>query len=147
MSNEFNNPVGKTSKASKSSGRSVQSSLFMASLHKEMDFLKSNKNRVVEAAKQYLEEGCTTEEAKELLGIDGYPPEFIPAAIRMASQEDYTTNNLLKWGFNAEDSYGRIITHDDLNVEIKAASKEEAWRKTEELIDSDGDVLEVFQVK
>ena len=141
---------GKTPRPSKSSGRSVQSSIFMASLHKEMDALKNDKGRTIEAARQYLDEGCTSQEAKELLAIDGHPAEFIPAAIRMASQENHDHDregSLQKWGFNAEDSYGRIVTHADMNVEIQASSKDEAWQKTEELVDSDGAVLEVFRIK
>ena len=147
--------MDKGSKQSKATARSVQSAIFIGSLRKELDKLESQRSRMVEAANAYLNEGCSSDEVKELLIIDGYNASSVTSYVKELEEGDKGTkrqaskasSGIPKWGFSLEDSYGRIITSSDLKVDIEASTEEEAWARTEKFLsDTDNDPSQLIDV-
>jgi hypothetical protein len=137
----------------KASVRQIQSSLFMSGLSKAMGKLSSEykKDSMVKAAHQYVSDGMTIGETKELLKLDGYDPMLIDAYANNIDQNEFVEDNTPDWAFDAEDSYGRIYASSDFNIIVKANNKDEAWQQAEanlEGLSSTGinRIIDVYQV-
>ena len=53
-----------------------------------------------------------------------------------------------QWGFELEDAYGRIVSHDDLKISLEASSEADAMAKVEQLVvEGEADrVIRVFRI-
>jgi len=133
-------------------GRNIQRDMFLSSLRQQMDHMSSSmrKGKLEEAAQTYLDEGCSPEEAQELLTIDGYNREMVKACLaRVASVEEPETK-MPQWGFEVEDAYGRTVSNFDVDVTITAATEKEAFEKVSCLLGVDDnrkkDAIRVFRL-
>lgn len=124
----------------KQSGRSIQSTLFIGSLMKEMGKLAENKGRLIEKADEYLSRGCSQDETEELLSIDGFDQDMISAYLTsFSSTEPMESETGSLWGFEVKGSCGDKVTHEDLDIEIRASSKEDAKIKLQAIMDKEKD--------
>lgn len=123
-------------------GRNIQRDIFLSSLRKQMDKMSSSmrKGDLEEAADGYLKEGCTSEEAVELLTIDGFDTDMARSCLeRLASKSEVLDDDAPQWGFEVEDAYGRTINNFDLDMTITASNEKDAMKKAEELLFSEPD--------
>lgn len=120
---------------SKSTGRDIQTSIFLKSLRKEMDKMASSlrKGEMIKEAFNYLEDGCDPSEVEELLIIDGFDRDLVHSYFKKTLRSSVVEGNV-RWGFDIEDVYGKIVTHEDLGLEIHAFDESEALGKAEEMV-------------
>lgn len=121
----------------RSSVKQIQSSIFFSNLRKEMDKMAFifKKDDLIKSAQQYVKDGMTIEETQELLKLDGFDPILVEAYVQNLTEEDFAEENIPQWGFDIEDSHGRIYSSSELNIVIGANNREEAWDKAEEEIE------------
>jgi hypothetical protein len=140
-------------------GRNIQQALFLSSLRKQMDHMSSSmrKGRLEESAQTYLNEGCSPDEAMELLTIDGYNPEMVKACLSKVasfnsgvSWNEEPEDKTPKWGFEVDDAYGRTVSNFDLDITITAGTESEALEKVAQLLgsgdDQKRDAIKVFRL-
>jgi len=123
-------------------GRNIQRDIFLKSLREQMDKMSSSmrKGDLEEAAENYLREGCSTEEAAELLAIDGFDGDVAKSCLdKLAASHEVIDDSIPQWGFEVEDTYGRTITNSDLDITITAATEREALKKAEDILFSEPD--------
>ena len=136
----------------KQTGRSIQTSLFVGSLMKEMGKLAKSKGRLVVSADAYLSRGCSREETEELLAIDGFDRDMIDSYLSStAAAEQSEQDRGQLWGFEIKGSCGDKVTHDDLDIEIRAATKDEAVIKLKAFMEDEKDaglekIVDVFEI-
>jgi hypothetical protein len=107
---------------------------------KEMGKLAENKGMLIEKAEDYLSRGCSRDETEELLSIDGFDPDMISAYLTsFASSEPAESETGSSWGFEVKGSCGDKVTHEDLDIEIRASTKEEATIKLQAIMDKEKD--------
>jgi len=95
-----------------------------------MDKMAVFNDNLVKAASAYIGDGCSVKETKELLSIDGYEQEIVDHYFsKRASKADG-----IMWGFDVEDSYGKILTSEDLGIEICASDEKQAFARAEEMV-------------
>jgi len=128
-----------SSNVNKSSGRNVQSSLFIKSLRKEMDKMSSSlhKDELVVKASEYFSDGCSAGEVEELLTIDGFNSELVHSCVHEMTIESLD-KNIIPWGVDLEDNQGNIISHEDLNIEVLARDEKTARTRAEDLVKEAG---------
>lgn len=107
------------------------------SLHKKTHEALASRQKWVKMARQYIDDGMEREECIELLQIDGLSKEAAGAYIDMAVENIEKDSS--EYSFQFEDSFGRVWSSSDIGKFIKAASDEEAWSKSEELIFSEAE--------
>ena len=133
-------------------GRSIQTSLFIGSLMKEMGKLAKSKGRLVVSADAYLSKGCSREETEELLAIDGFDRDMVDSYLSStASAEQVDHEKGRFWGFEIRGSCGDKVTHEDLDIEIRAATRDEAVGKLKAIMDEEKDagldkIVDVFEI-
>lgn len=147
--------MGKTrmdiqSSTDRTTAREIQRHLFIGSLHREMDRMEaraSTRNASLAAAAEgYLRDGCSRDEAVELLILDGFPADLARNQVgtlltREASaqpEEERGTD----WDFYFEDSLGRRCRGSQFGLTVTANSKEEAMEKAAQLVASGDDSKE-----
>jgi len=135
----------------RSTGNEIQRTLFLSSLRQELNKIADIHTKIVSSAREYLSQGMNVEETKELLMIDGFDSELIKSCMNQFSHSIDPANIITgkRWGFDVEDTYGRITTSADLGKVITAASEDEAWEKAEEFItteDSDKGMERIVEV-
>jgi hypothetical protein len=111
--------------------------MFFSNLHAQMDKMagKLHKSELFKAAKAYLGQGFSATEAEELLTMDGYDPDLIQSCIvSLASDKAEPATGEHEWGFEVEDSYGRVSSSFDLGITIRAKNETEAMTKTEKIL-------------
>lgn len=121
--------------ASRSTGNDIQSSIFLKSLRQQMDKMASSlrKDELVKTASSYMNDGCSEKEAEELLILDGFDKELVQSYLSKLSATQHDENDI-RWGFDLEDSYGKILTHEDLGIEVFAADEKDAMVKAEQMV-------------
>ena len=120
---------------------------------REMGKLAESKGRLVANAEEYLSRGCSRDETEELLSIDGFDNDMISAYLTSsASVEPVETETGRVWGFEVKGSCGDKVTHEDLGMEIRAATKEEATIKLQAIMDKEKDaglekIINIFEIE
>jgi hypothetical protein len=136
----------------KQTGRSVQTSLFIGSLMKEMSKLAEGRGMLVARAEEYLSRGCSRDETEELLSIDGFDKDLIASYLSStASSEPQDNEGEPVWGFELKGSCGDRVTHEDLDIEIRASTKADAVKRIQEVIDTEKDagldsIVDVYEL-
>jgi hypothetical protein len=122
----------------KSTPTQVQSSIFITNLRQAIDKMSANckKNEMIKNAHQYIHAGMSRKETEELLQLDGYDPIMIKSFMESGNfNEEFADDISQHWGFDIEDTHGRIYSSsDDFGISITAANEQEARIKAEEEI-------------
>ena len=129
-------------------GLNVQRALFLSNLREELDKASKavRKDELVVTAQQYLDEGFTHSETTELLMADGFDADMAESCMASVSRSnEVPEQGEPKWGFEIEDSYGRLISSHDMGISLTAASEDEAWEKAEAAI-PDGNLESLTRV-
>ena len=111
------------------SGRQRQQRDFAQSLQNELNKMAVRRGDLVETAETYASQGCSPDEMGELLLIDGFDKDRIRSYISsIASVPDPEEKDEGKpaWGFEIKDKGGYTVTQKDLEIDLRAASREEA---------------------
>lgn len=87
-------------------------------------------------ASSYIQDGMDTEEAVELLMIDGLTADAARGYIHIAQNSD-ADSDCDEYTFQFEDTYGKIWNSFDLGKVVTASSDQEAWKKAESIIFSE----------
>jgi len=126
--------------------REFQRSLFLANLRSQLDKVADAHIQVLSAARDYVQQGLSEPEVRELLQIDGFDCELIGACMQRLASEPEAYRE--QWGFELEDAYGRIVSHDDLKISLEASSEADAMAKVEQLVvEGEADrVIRVFRI-
>ena len=120
----------------RSTSRDIQRSLFSRSLREQLSKISDLQSGILKAAKEYLDQGMDIAETQELLLIDGHEKSLIIACMKnLAESGDEIQETGKQWGFNVEDSYGRIVSSAELGIVITAANEEEAWSRAEQAME------------
>jgi hypothetical protein len=135
-----------------STNRDVQRTVFVESLYNS--FQKQAKKAITDYKKfvvladSYIKDGLDESECIELLMIDGLSREASECYTDMAlNKEASLEDNLSEYSFQFEDGDGRLWTSYDIGKTVKAANNDEAWVKTEELLnDQDIEASKVLSV-
>src|ERR1035437_5369978 len=102
----------------------IQSSMFIGNLRAEMDKMSKNckTNEMVKAAHGYIRTGMSRKETEELLILDGYNIDMAQALMKTANfEEEFAEDTAQKWGFEIQDSHGRIYSsNDDFGIIVTA---------------------------
>lgn len=125
-----------------STGRDVQRTAFVENLYstlkkKTASFIEEH-NKMARIAKSYMNDGLEDSECAELLMIDcNLSREAAESYVNMAKNSSVEEDGLQEYSFQFEDAYGKVWSSYEIGKTIKAASKEEAWDKAEEVIMSE----------
>jgi len=121
-------------------GMDMQRVTFVESLHsslkKQASKAIAEHRRYASLAKSYLDDGLEESECVELLMIDGLSREAAESYAAMVKSETEDTGDLAEYSFQFEDEFGTILSSFDLGKTIMAANDEEAWEKTEEMMEN-----------
>ena len=122
----------------------VQRATFVESLHKSLRKQASqaiaDHKKFIVIANTYVEDGLDESEAVELLMIDGLSRDVAESYTVMAMSNEPTEDGLHEYSFQFEDVYGVIYTSFDIGKIIHASSDDEAWEKTEEILNAESNV-------
>ena len=96
-------------------------------------------NKMASRANTYLNDGLDPNECVELLILDGLTRDAASNYVEMAQDKNSDSDNKIiqntnEYSFSFEDSFGKIWSSQEIHKTILASSHEEAWRKTEELL-------------
>ena len=133
--------------------RNVQRSIFLHELRNHMDIMRSGTRRaeLVTSAEEYLREGLSESECKELLVMDGFNGDMVKSCVDdLCKSSEISEDEEPRWGFELEDSHGNIISNADIGMVITAGNRTEAWEKVEatmSLKDPTERLLRVFKVR
>lgn len=114
----------------KFSSRGAQSSLFFKELKKHMNVQSACKEALASTAEAYREDGCLPDEIEELLVLDGFDRDMANGYLH---QPQASAKGKV-WGFEVEDAYGNVTSHEDLGLEVYASSEPDAYSQTERLL-------------
>jgi hypothetical protein len=123
--------------ADMTTARNMQRGLFAESLRRQMDIMSKalKKDELAEDAQAYLSEGMTPAETVELLTMDGYDTTMAKSCVAMLTDATVkTAKSVPEWGFEVEDSQGRVFSNYDLDIVITAKDEASALKKAEEAI-------------
>jgi hypothetical protein len=132
-------------------GLNVQRALFLSELRGELEKTAKDvrKDELVLTAERYLEEGFSAPETTELLVADGFDVDMAESCMEsISTSPEPIVNEGNNWGFEVEDSYGRITSNRDLGITITASSEEEAWAQAEASLSNNSleNLVQVFRV-
>jgi len=123
----------------KSTPTQVQSFNFVANLRQELDKMAQNckKNEMIKAAHEYIKTGMSKNETEELLQLDGFDPIMVQSFVKSADfTEEVDDDAAQRWGFDIEDTHGRIFSScDDFGIVLTASNEQEARERAEEEIE------------
>jgi hypothetical protein len=138
------------SRVSKATGREVQRSLFISNIGKmfadmdRMESVVSSRNaKLDKLASSYLDSGMTAEETVELLVEDGFEVEIVRNYVT-AMNVDLDDDEEHMWDFAYETVNGNIKRGSDNGLLVSAATREEAMRMAQDILD-DRSVFEISE--
>ena len=130
----------------RATSRTVQRAMFLDNLREQLDKMavSCRKDELVKSAREYVSDGCSEVEVEELLVIDGFDRDMVKACVTgLFLEASESPSSSMQWGFDVEDSYGRITSHADLGIEITASTEQEATDKVSDIVSkSDDDASE-----